>query len=128
MNAKNLLISGIAGSVVYFLLGWLFYGVLFTDLFPSTGGEENLVFIYVGCLAYTLLLAYIFLKWAAISVFKGGALAGITIGFFFSVSMNFFMYAMMPPNWTAIIADVLITMVSTAITGGIIALVIGKLE
>lgn len=128
MNAKNLLISGIAGSVVYFLLGWLFYGVLFTDLFPSTGGEENLVFIYVGCLAYTLLLAYIFLKWAAISVFKGGALAGITIGFFFSVSMNFFMYAMMPPNWTAIIADVLITMVSTAITGGIIAFVIGKLE
>ena len=127
MNAKNLLVSGIAGSVAYFLLGWLFYGILFTSLF-TTGGEENLLFIYIGCLAYSLLLAYIFLKWAAISVFKNGALAGITIGFFFSVSMNFFMYAMMPPNWTAIIADVLITMVSTAITGGIIALVIGKLK
>jgi len=51
MNAKNLLVSGIAGSVAYFLLGWLFYGILFTSLF-TTGGEENLLFIYIGCLAY----------------------------------------------------------------------------
>lgn len=128
MNAKNLLISGISGSVVYFLLGWLFYGFLFTDFFPATGGQENLLFIYIGCLAYTLLLAYIYLKWAAISVFGIGAVAGITIGFFFSVSANFFAYAMIPVDWTALTADVLITMVSTAITGGSIALVIGKLK
>jgi hypothetical protein len=28
---KQLFLSGIAGFVVYFLLGWLAYGILFTE-------------------------------------------------------------------------------------------------
>jgi xanthine/uracil permease len=40
MKTKNFLVSGIVGGIVYFLLGWLFYGFLFKDFFPPQ--EESM--------------------------------------------------------------------------------------
>ena len=44
---KNLLFSGIAGTIVYFLLGWLFYGILFPDL-VNEGESTSLLYIFLG--------------------------------------------------------------------------------
>ncbi len=54
---KQLFLSGIAGFVVYFLLGWLAYGILFTE---ETTGEESMLFIALGCLFYAFVYATIF--------------------------------------------------------------------
>jgi len=35
MNNKPFLLSTLAGTIAYFLLGWLFYGILFKDLYPA---------------------------------------------------------------------------------------------
>ena len=35
MNVKNVSVSGLVGGIVNFLLGWLFYGMLFKDSFPQ---------------------------------------------------------------------------------------------
>jgi biotin transporter BioY len=44
---KKILLSGIVGTVVYYLLGWLVYGLILTD---KSKGEESMLFIFLGCL------------------------------------------------------------------------------
>ena len=66
---KNLLFSGMAGTIVYFLLGWLFYGILFPDL-VNEGESTSLLYIFLGCLFYSFIYAVIFTRWANITNLK----------------------------------------------------------
>ena len=77
MNTKNFLIGGLVGGVVYFLLGWLFYGNLMHQYFadhPGTATNVDRVMdqfewwaLGLGNLLFGFLLAYpmreMFLKW-----------------------------------------------------------------
>ena len=125
MNTKSFILSGIAGTIVSFLLGFLFYGYLFTDLYPD---ESCMLFILLGCLFYAFSFALIYDRWANISTFNTGAKAGFLIGLLWTLSMNFFMYSSesnLDSNFLLLVA---IDAVSAAIMGGVIALVIGKLK
>lgn len=125
MNTKSFILSGIAGTVVSILLGFLFYGLLFTDLHPD-GSEPYMLFIILGCLFYAFAFALIYNRWANISTFNLGAKAGFLIGLLWTLSMNFFMYSSdssLDSNFLLLVA---IDAVSAAIMGGVIALVIGK--
>lgn len=93
------------------------------------GASENLLMIALGCLFSCVLLAYIFLQWANISIAPSGIKAGAVIGFFTALSFNFFKHDAIPMdaiNWTTIIMDVVLSVVSSGLTGGVIAFVIGK--
>ena len=117
--------SGIAGTFVCFLLGWLFYGILFPDVYPQND-EECMLFIFLGCLFYAFTFALIFNRWAQISTFSSGIKAGFLLGLLWSLSMSFFMYASKESIDSNFLILIAIDAVSAAIMGGIIALVIGK--
>jgi hypothetical protein len=53
---KKILISGLVGTLAYFFLGWLVYGIILTE---SKTGEESMLFIFLGCLFFS----FIFLKY-----------------------------------------------------------------
>jgi len=125
MNSKSFLLSSGAGFIVYFLLGWLFYGVFFTDIYPKDG-EDQLAFIILGCLFYAFVYALIFIKWAQVSTFSSGLKTGFIIGLLYAISMNFFMYSSQEFNSNHFVIGILIDSVSTAIMGGVIAFVHGK--
>ena len=125
MNTKSFLLSGIAGTIVCFLLGWLFYGILFPDVYPQND-EECMLFIFLGCLFYAFTFALIFNRWAQISTFSSGIKAGFLLGLLWSLSMSFFMYASKESIDSNFLILIAIDAVSAAIMGGIIALVIGK--
>jgi len=127
MNVKNLLVSGIVGGIVNFLLGWLFYGILFNDIYPE-GEDMNLVFTFLGCLTFGLFIAFIFTKWAGIKAPLTGMKAGAVVGFFTSLSMNFFMYSNMPVNYQNIVLDVVISIVIGSLVGASVALILGKMK
>ncbi|HMP30895.1 MAG TPA: hypothetical protein PKD85_14915 [Saprospiraceae bacterium] len=127
MSLKNLVIASVAGSIVYFLLGWIFYGILFTNIYPPSEGE-NMLFIYLGCLTFCILLAYIFLQWAGISDYRTGAKAGGIIGLLYGAGMNFFMYTSQAANYGNMALDIIINAVMGAIAGAVIAFVISKLK
>lgn len=128
MNVKNFLVSGIAGGIVQFLLGWLFYGILFKNSFP-TDGNENMLFIFLGCMTFGFFVSYIFTKWARISNVASGFKAGAVIGLFIALYTNFFMNSMTSAiNYQTIGLDVAITVVMAALVGAVIALVNGKLK
>jgi len=122
MNTKSFLLSGIAGTIVYFLFGWLFYGILFSDIYPQ---EQSMLFIFLGSLFYAFTFALIFNRWAHISKFVTGLKAGFFIGLLLALSINFFMQASTAGIDTDFAITVAINAVSAAIMGGVIAAVIG---
>ena len=127
MNVKNFLAAGIIGGIVDFLLGWVFYGMLFKDIYPETPNMK-LEFIFLGCITYGLLVSYIFTKWAGITSPATGIIAGAIIGFINGLSMNFFMYSNIPLNSQNLIIDVLITTFISAAVGATVAFINGKMK
>lgn len=128
MKIKNFIVAGVVGGLVNFLLGWLFYGMLFKDFFPQDDSNMRMVFIFLGCLMYGLFIAYIFTKWAGISYAATGAKAGAIIGFFFAVSVNLFMMSSIEPDYQLLVMDTAISIVMSAIVGAVIAVVNGKIK
>ena len=135
---KNILISALVGSIVIFILGALFYAMLFADFFTSNipegmeiaqKTEPNLGLIYLGNLAAGLLLAYIFENLAGIRTFAKGAIAGMIIGLL--IGLYFDLIFLATTNLGTPVAaavDVIISAIMFAIAGGVIAALLGKLN
>ena len=136
MDTKKLLFGTLAGGIAFFFLGYLFYGVLFSGFFEANQGSatgvqrEEMQFVWwsliLGNLAFAALLSYVFLKWANIRSFGGGAQAGGVIGLLVGLTWDLTLYAtsnMM--TLTGALADAAIFTVMGAITGGIVGLVLG---
>ncbi|PWH83195.1 hypothetical protein DIS18_01180 [Algibacter marinivivus] len=129
MKTKNFLVSGIVGGIVDFLLGWLFYGIIFKNVFPQPEeSETTMLFIFLGCLTFGLFVAYIYTKWAQIATAATGAKAGAIIGLFIGLFYNFFNLAMIPGAEIQLAAlDVGISIVMTTIIGAVVGAINGKL-
>ena len=122
MNVKNFIVAGLVGGIVNFLLGWLFYGILFKKYFPS-GEQENMLFIALGCFTFGFFVSYIFVRWAAITTWSTGFKAGAVIGFFTSLYMNFFANAMTDtPDYKKMALDVAILTIVSGLVGIAVAL------
>jgi len=121
---KSLLYSGVVGTIVYYLLGWLVYGVIFPDL---AGGEENSLFILLGCLFYAFIFAVMLNRWTSISKFSSGFNAGLILGVLYAVSFYFFKISEGGSfDIQPFLKEIVIGGLMTVITSGAIALVIGK--
>ncbi len=129
MKTKNFLVSGIVGGIVYFLLGWLFYGILFKDFVPQPSEEssESMILIFLGSITFGLFLAYIYTKWGQITTAATGAKAGAVIGLFLGLFWNFFSAAMSGMDYQYFGIDMIATIIMSAITGAVVAAVNGKI-
>lgn len=136
MNSKSI-IAAVAGGVVFFILGYLFYAVLFAGFFAQNVGtatnymkgmeEVNLLAIFLGHLSAGFLLAIVFGTWGNIRTFVGGAKAGAIFGLLISLSWNLIMYGTTNAmNLTATLVDPIIGAVMLAITGGVVAQLLGR--
>lgn len=129
MNAKNFLVSGIVGGITDFFLGWVFYGMLFKDYFPSDE-NMNMLLIFLGCMTLGLFIAFIYTRWAHITQAMTGLKSGAIIGLFLALYYDFFDNAMKATadiDCQLIGLDILITIVMTSIVGAAIAFVNGKM-
>lgn len=127
MNAKNFIVGGIVGGIADFLLGWLFYGVLFTNIYPQNENTK-LEFIFLGCMTFGFFISLIFTKWAAITNIMSGLKAGAIIGLFYGLSMNFFMYSSQEVNYQLLGLDTVVNVLMGAGVGAVVALVLRKLN
>lgn len=85
----------------------------------------------LGSLVWGLFVAYIFVKWAHISTWQTGLQAGAVIGLFLGLYWNFFyntMKATADINWQTVGLDIVLTVVTTALCGLAIAVVVGKMK
>lgn len=129
MNAKNFVVAGIVGFIVDFLLGWLFYGVIFPDIYKSTLNEsEQMQFITLGCLAFGFFVSYVWVKWAGFTNWLSGLKAGAIFGFFYGLSMNMFMASGQGFVMENFIKDMVAGVVMGALVGAVVAFTNGKMK
>lgn len=137
MNTKVLL-AAVAGGVASFLLGWLVFGILLDPYYKSMMTEQGVAAqraesdmilwaIALSNLVYAYLLALIYNRWANISTFQSGAIAGAIISFLITLSFDLGMYAMFT-LWTGgvgLIVDPLANGVVGGIVGGVVGWALG---
>lgn len=137
MNAKKFILGTLAGAVSFFFLGFLFYVILFESFFQANAGTATgvqrempiLWALIAGELAYGALYTLIFLRWANISTFLTGAKAGALLGLLIALGYRFINYSTTNIfNINVLFGDAMISCISGAITGGIIAWVLGRIE
>jgi hypothetical protein len=142
MNTKNILIGGVVAAIVYFLLGYLIYGNLMMDFFRNHPGHiskqalsevergKDMLFWAIGVsnLGAGILLAFVFDR-SGIRNFGAGLVTGAIVGCLASVSFDFMMYStsnLMDKD--AVVGDILIWTIMSAIAGGIAGMVMGKVS
>ena len=86
MDSKKRIMATLAGFVVFFLLGWLLYGMLLMDFFMNNAGSATGVMradtemvwwaLILGNVFQAYLLVYILGKWANVTSFSAGLQAG----------------------------------------------------
>jgi len=137
MDAKKRILATLAGFVVFFILGWLFYGMLLMDFFMTNAGSATGVYrgdtemvwwaLALGNLLQAYLLVYIFGKWANIATFGDGLKTGATIGLILGYGIDLTIYGTSNlSNLTATLVDPLVLAVMMGVTGGVIGVVLGK--
>lgn len=138
MNTKNFLIGGLVGGVLFFLLGWLFYGTLLAQYFmdhPGTAtnvarAEEDMVWwaLILGNILLGFLFAYIFTR-IGVSTVTNGLITGGIIGFLMCVSIDLTMYGTTNINSkSAMAADIAAFTVMSAIVGAVLGAIFNKLN
>jgi hypothetical protein len=138
----RVLAGTVAGAVVFFLGGWLIYGILLKSYFEGTmsasakavmNAEPNFVPLILAQLAFGALFAYIFDQWATIRTFAGGLKAGAIIMFFLALGFDlqmtaFFKDMHVGSPYMPILVDIIAATILGAITGGVIGLVLGMMN
>lgn len=124
MNTKKLFVTGLSTGVLYFLLGWLVWGMALASFMEShTNAPEGLMrgdnmlmwSMVVGNVAYGLLLSYL-INLANLSNPSQGIWTGFIVGLLIACAYDFIMYAQM--NFfdvTSIIVDMIAMGVTSAI-------------
>jgi hypothetical protein len=137
MTTNKILISGLIGAVVAFVLGFLTWGLLLNEFMLNNSGtasgimraDDEMLWIpmIVGHLAWGLLIAIIFGRWAGISTFATGAKAGAVLGFLIGLTTDMIsLGSMHVMNVTAAITDVVALTIISAIVGGTVAWFLGR--
>ncbi len=137
MNWIKFLISSVIGAVAYFFSGWLIYGILLRPYIKLPDDiaaiaeyppeEFKMSFMILACLFFAAVFALIFMRWANISTFMGGAKAGIIIGVLISLSVGFSMASMYKfATLNTIFFNALGEIVTSGLTGGVIGWYLGR--
>jgi len=136
----RVLAATVAGGVAFFLFGWIVYGLILDPLvFKPYADPETLklmkdppewVFLILANLVAAFLLAYIFDRWATIKTFGGGLIAGAIIYVIIGLYMQLMFAAFMKISngLMPIIVDIIGTMILGGLAGGVVGLVLGKMN
>lgn len=136
---KSVLISGIVGAVVLYLINFLFYGMSgLMDSYavnPETSAgrpDDQILHLHLalGHLVMGIFIAYIYRKWArGTHNFMHGIQFGALLGVAFGLGINLIWYATANyMTFTGHIIDSVWQIVSLGITGGVISVITGKTD
>jgi uncharacterized protein with PQ loop repeat len=136
MNIKKLAIGGIVAGILFFLLGWLIYGILLMDFMKANPGvvggydkaAPDMLWLVIGNLLSGFLMAYIFVK-ANVNTLANGFITAAVVGLLMSASYDCMSYGLTNlMSKKMMIADVLAAAVLSGIVGAVTGLVMGKIK
>jgi hypothetical protein len=135
----RIIAATVAGGIVMFFLGFLFYGVLLFDFMKSHTVEyaglmkepmPDMVPLVLSNISWAFLLAFVLDYWARIRTFVSGLKAGAIIMFALALGLDLQMMGVMNlfRDASPLIVDVVVATVIGALTGGVIGLVLGLMD
>jgi hypothetical protein len=131
----KLILSAIIGGIVLFVLGWIFYGVIFMNFINEgySGIMRPPYDFKLWAVAVANLLQAFFLAWIYPKGYQGGSPAkegfmfGIDFGALTAAPYIFYMWASFPIKWQTALVDGIIVFILTLITGLVIGLIYGRI-
>lgn len=128
----KILLAALAGTIVYFLIGWLVFEYLLGNYmsanttqitgFKKSPEESSMAMLLVSCAAYALLLAIIMGKWAHVHNFKEGFLLGAVMGILIATMTDSYWFSTSHffNGFKPILADIAAAGLTVGIMGGVI--------
>jgi hypothetical protein len=135
MNMKRLTIGSIAGLVTLYILGVVFWEMVFADFFAANAGsaegvdrEEPIIWAAaLGTLFYAILVTLMLEARSGTTSIMGGMKVGAVVGFLLWGTADFILFGYMNlSNLTATIADSVLEGIRGGIGGAVIAAVLSK--
>lgn len=125
----------IFGGILYFLLGWLVYGIFLMDFYLANtnqcankpGGEMIWWAMIVSTLFAALLLTLI-LNWAKAKSIADGLITGAIFGSLFTAIIDFSFWSMttMYSSLLPILVEIVVSAIVFALVGMVVVLTWGK--
>ena len=136
MDLKRFLTGTVVGGVVLFVLGWLFWTVLFAGFFEGQMGSATGVLkeppvIWAEILGILSLAALytLVIQWRGDSTVMDGLKTGAIVGFLLWFGVDFILFSFQNVGTlTGSIVDPILELVRTGIAGAAIVAVAGKKE
>ena len=135
MDARKFIVGSVVGGIVYFVLGWLVFGVLLDSVMegmrtPQAASIERMQplmwAVGVACLLTGVLITYALGS-------RGGAAAGAKVGAIVGLLLwgasDFMFYGFTTlSTLSGTIVDPLVSAVVSGIAGAVLGLVVGKMK
>jgi hypothetical protein len=136
MDTRKFLIGTLVGTVVSFVLSFLIYGMLLSDYMQTNmlqgfvKDPPDFLWMVLGSIFFSALVAFIFLQWASISTFAGGARAGLILGILISLGWMSYMYggSHLYSGLETMLMDVVASTVIWVIASGAVGATLGALK
>ena len=135
MNYQKLLLATLGGAIVFFFAGWLIWGFALYGFYDANTMKyeglspemPNMIYMSASMIVHALLFSYIFLQWAGIKTFVGGAKAGALLAVLMGLGMGFMMLAQMNLiNMNIVLVDIVGNLIWGALGGGVIGYILGR--
>ena len=134
MDTKNLLIASLAGGIVFFATGFVFYGVLLRDFMmvssPLAGAmKETPDFgpLIISQLIFGAFFTMVLRRWPGAGTLVEGAKAGAVLGLLLGLGFTLAQYATMNViDPTLIPVNAVVAAIRGALAGGTIGYVLGR--
>ncbi|TKC09636.1 hypothetical protein [Pedobacter frigoris] len=130
---NKILISGIVGGVVFFLLGWLVYGIIMMDFMSANAGPAasmqkqvpDMFHLVIANLAWGFLYAIVLGKWSSGLSIAQGAMRGALLALMVALFIDLTLYATTTMfTMECILADIVAMTVIGAIGGAAVTWVL----
>jgi hypothetical protein len=135
MKKSKIIIGGVTGAVSFFFLGWLIYGILLSNFTKNNYNQCAMIpmeemrwwAMILSDFAYGFLLS-VFISFSKSKSFIEKVILCGMIGLLISINMDLSSYSMsnMFYNFKAVLIDIFVFTVMSAIGGVFIALVMGQ--
>jgi len=131
MNATKLLICTVVGTVVMFLLDYLFYGILMRDFFSQCCMNEwpNWPYLILGMLIFIFMFCMMYPKGVEGSnKTQQGLRYGIMVAILVFVPMGFIWFSLFPTETCGGISEYLVDMVFRVVQMAVIGVIVAHLS
>ena len=133
MDTKNFLLASLVGGIVFFVSGFLFYGVLLSDFMVAGSAEgvmketPDFVPLILSQLIFGTFLTMVLRRWPGAGTLAQGAKAGASLGVMLGLGFSLVQYATMNVMTAALIpVEAVVGAIRGALAGGAIGAVLGR--